>query len=90
MRLDAVCVVPQKKAGGSFATAAWHSFERPCAVEHIRANAGIDIGGTLIGMHLKDVAVPLRISQKTIGKANLICAYTRPKYIGGERAKYTD
>lgn len=90
LRLDAVCVVPQKKAGGSFATAAWHNFERPCAVEHIRANAGIDIGGTLIGMHLKDVAVPLRISQKTIGKANLICAYTRPKFIGGERAKYTD
>ena len=86
--LDAVCVVPYPKAGGSFATAAWRHFEHPVAVEHIRANAGMDIGGTLIGMHLKDVAVPVRLSVSKIGEANLICARTRPKLIGGERAHY--
>ena len=86
--IPAVWVVPKKKAGGSFATAAWHAFENPCAVEHIKADAGMDIGDTLIGMHLKEVAVPLRISVKSIGSANLVCAYTRPKYIGGPRAMY--
>ena len=60
------------------------------AVEHIRAKAGIDIGGTLIGMHLKDVAVPVRLSLKQIGEANILCARTRPKSIGGERAHYND
>lgn len=86
--LAAVWVVPKKKAGGSFATAAWGAFGSPCAVEHIKADAGMDIGDTLIGMHLKEVAVPLRIGVKSIGSANLVCAYTRPKYIGGPRAKY--
>lgn len=57
-RLDAVNVVPQPKAGGSFATAAYNAFEHPVAVEHVRAQAGIDIGDTLIGMHLAPVAVP--------------------------------
>ena len=85
---EPVSVVPQPKAGGSFATMTYRSMEDPVAVEHIRADGGIDIGGTLIGMHLKDVAVPLRISQKTIGKAPVLCAYTRPKYIGGPRAQY--
>lgn len=88
--LDAVCVIPQPKAGGSFATAAWESFESPVAVEHIRANAGMDIGGTLIGMHLRDVAVPVRLSVSRIGNASLICARTRPKYIGGSRARYPE
>ncbi|MCC8127644.1 MAG: TIGR01440 family protein [Clostridiales bacterium] len=86
--LEEVCVVPKPKAGGSFATAAWNSFQEPTAVEHIRAHAGIDIGDTLIGMHLRDVAVPVRIAQKFIGEARVVCARTRPKLIGGERAVY--
>lgn len=86
--LDEVAVIPQPKAGGSFATAAWEAFEAPVAVEHIRAHAGMDIGGTLIGMHLREVAVPVRLSIDRIGSALLLCARTRPKYIGGSRAKY--
>lgn len=86
--LEAVNVVPQPKAGGSFATAAYKAFEQPVAVEHIRAHAGMDIGDTLIGMHLKSVAVPLRLSIRKIGEANLVCARVRPKFIGGERAHY--
>lgn len=89
-RLEFVNAVPQKKAGGSFATNAYISFQEPVLVEEIKADAGIDIGETLIGMHLKKVAVPLRLSIKKIGKANIICARTRPKYIGGERAIYDD
>lgn len=85
---EQVNVVPQPKAGGSFATAAYKHFEQPVAVEHIRAHAGIDIGDTLIGMHLKDVAVPVRIETKKIGEAHVVCARTRAKYIGGERAVY--
>ena len=87
---EAVNVVPQPKAGGSFATAVWARLENPVAVEHIRAHAGIDIGGTLIGMHLKEVAVPVRLSVKTIGEAPILCARTRPKFIGGCRAVYDD
>ncbi|MCI8590438.1 MAG: TIGR01440 family protein [Clostridiales bacterium] len=87
-RLEPVCAVPKPKAGGSFATCAWTTFKQPVTVEHIRATAGIDIGGTLIGMHLKEVAVPVRLSVRQIGKAPIICAITRPKYIGGERASY--
>lgn len=85
---EPVCVVPQPKAGGSFAAAAWQTFQRPVAVEHIRAHAGLDIGGTLIGMHLRDVAVPVRLSVDHIGQAILLCARTRPKFIGGSRAVY--
>ena len=85
---EPVSVRPQPKAGGSFATTAWETFERPVAVEHIRAHAGMDIGGTLIGMHLRDVAVPVRLSLDHIGQAILLCARTRPKYIGGSRACY--
>ncbi len=83
-----VNAVPQLHAGGAFAMTAYKTFENPVAVEHIKADAGIDIGSTLIGMHLKEVAVPVRISRKTIGSAYVVCARTRPKYIGGERAKY--
>ena len=83
-----VCVRPQPKAGGSFATTAWKSFTAPVAVEHIRAHAGLDIGGTMIGMHLRDVAVPVRLSLDHIGQAILLCARTRPKLIGGSRAVY--
>ncbi len=86
--IDEVCVVPQPKAGGSFATAAWKHFDAPVAVEHIRAHAGLDIGGTLIGMHLREVAVPVRLSVAQIGEALLLAARTRPKYIGGSRAHY--
>ena len=83
-----VNVVPQPKAGGSFATAAYHSFRDPVALESIRADAGLDIGGTLIGMHLKQVAVPVRLSLDHIGSAILLAARVRPKFIGGIRAIY--
>ncbi len=86
--LEEVCVIPQPKAGGSFATTAWKNFTAPVAVEHIRAHAGLDIGGTLIGMHLREVAVPVRLSVEAIGNAHILAARTRPKYIGGSRAKY--
>lgn len=85
---EPVCVVPQPKAGGSFATTSYRHFDDPVAVETIKARAGIDIGGTLIGMHLAQVAVPVRLSLNKIGQANIICAKTRPKYIGGPRAMY--
>jgi len=85
---EPVSVRPQPKAGGSFATTAWESFEHPTAVEEVRAHAGIDIGGTLIGMHLRPVAVPVRLSLDHIGQAILLCARTRPKFIGGSRACY--
>lgn len=87
---DPVSVRPQPKAGGSFAAAAWEAFRHPAAVEHIRAHAGLDIGGTLIGMHLRDVAVPVRLSLDRIGDAVLLCARTRPKFIGGSRACYEE
>lgn len=85
---DPVSVRPQPKAGGSFAAAAWERFRHPVAVEQIRAHAGLDIGGTLIGMHLRPVAVPVRLSLDRIGQAILLCARTRPKFIGGSRACY--
>lgn len=88
--LEIVCVKPQPKAGGSFATTAYEIFKDPVAVETASASAGMDIGGTLIGMHLKRVAVPVRLSVKHIGKAGLICARTRPKFVGGSRAIYPD
>ncbi len=85
---EPVAVVPQPKAGGSFATLTYENMQAPVVVEHIRAHAGIDIGLTLIGMHLRDVAVPLRLSVSEIGEARIVCAYTRPKFIGGSRAIY--
>jgi len=87
-RYPAVNVVPHPKAGGSFATTTYCEFNRPVAVEMIQAKAGMDIGDTLIGMHLMPVAVPVRVSIKAIGQANLVCARTRRKFIGGERAQY--
>ena len=86
--LEMVNVKPQLKAGGSFSTAAWNGFASPCAVERIQAHAGIDIGDTLIGMHLRPVAVPVRTEVSSIGSAHVVCARTRLKYIGGERAAY--
>ena len=86
----AVNVVPQPKAGGSFATAAYKVFKDPVAVEHISADAGLDIGQTLIGMHLKEVAVPVRLKVKKVGEALLTAARVRPKFIGGCRAVYNE
>lgn len=85
---EIVSVVPQPKAGGSFATTAYKNFENPVALENVKADAGLDIGLTLIGMHLKNVAVPVRLSLSKIGEATIVAARTRPKFIGGERAKY--
>ena len=86
--LEAVNVVPQPKAGGSMATQAYTAFENPIVVEEIKADAGIDIGFTLIGMHLKKVAVPVRLKNNRIGEALVVAARTRPKFIGGVRAVY--
>ena len=85
---DIVSVIPKPKAGGSFATAAYCGFEHPVAVEEIKADAGMDIGGPLIGMHLKKVAVPVRLKNDRIGSAQVLAARVRPKFIGGERAHY--
>ncbi len=87
---EIVNVMPQPKAGGSFATAAYKAFEHPVAVEHVKAHAGMDIGDTLIGMHLRDVAVPIRVRTTQIGDAHVVCARTRAKYIGGIRAMYEE
>lgn len=87
---EEVNVVPQPKAGGSFSTAAWKHMQEPVAVEHIQAKGGIDIGDTLIGMHLRAVAVPVRIEHPTIGSAHIVCARTRAKFVGGERAHYNE
>lgn len=88
-RLTIVNAVPHEKAGGCFATAAYRGFENPVLVEEITCQLGIDIGNTLIGMHLQRVAVPVRTSIKKIGEAPVTFARVRPKYIGGERAKYS-
>ena len=87
---EIVNAVPQPKAGGSFAAAVYNGLTSPVAVEHIRADAGLDIGGVLIGMHLKEVAVPVQLEQNTIGQALVIAARTRPKFIGGARAVYDE
>ena len=87
---EIVCVRPRPKAGGSFATAVYEAMDDPVAVEFVKADAGLDIGNTMIGMHLKHVAVPLRLSVKTIGEAAVNAARTRPKLIGGSRAEYPD
>ena len=85
---EPVWVKPQPKAGGSFATIVWERMTDPVAVERIQAHAGMDVGATLIGMHLRRVAVPVRLSVSRIGEAPLVCARTRPAYIGGPRAQY--
>ncbi|MCQ4021669.1 MULTISPECIES: TIGR01440 family protein [unclassified Ruminococcus] len=87
---EKVNVIPQPKAGGSFSTRAYERFGHPVAVQEIKASAGIDIGDVLIGMHLKRTAVPVRISINKIGHAHLVCARTRPPFIGGVRAKYDE
>ena len=87
---EPVNVQPWAHAGGSFATVTFARLAEPVAVEHVRAAAGMDIGDTFIGMHLRDVAVPVRLSLCAIGKAHLTCARTRPKFIGGDRARYQE
>ncbi len=87
--LEPVSVVPVPKAGGSMAAYAYRTFKEPVVVETVQAHAGLDIGGTLIGMHLRPVAVPVRPSVRMLGHAHLQMAYTRPKLIGGERAVYS-
>lgn len=88
--LEEVNAVPQPKAGGSMATAAYAAFCDPVVVEEIKADAGIDIGSTLIGMHLKRVAVPVRLENSRIGEATVVAARVRPKFIGGSRAVYDE
>ncbi len=91
--LEQVNAIPQPNhAGGAFATVCYERFEDPVVVESINASAeaGIDIGNTLIGMHIKSVVVPLRISLSKIGEANIVCARRRPKYVGGARAIYDE
>ena len=87
---EIVCVVPQPKAGGSLATSAWRAMKDPVAVLEISADAGLDVGQTLIGMHLRRVAVPVRLSFDRIGQARITAARTRPMLVGGERARYTE
>ena len=87
---DIVNVVPQPKEGGSFATTAYKTFSNPVSIEEIKADAGIDIGGTLIGMHMKKVAVPVKLENNKIGETNVLAARVRPKFIGGERAVYSE
>lgn len=87
---ERVNVVPQPKAGGSFATAAYAELKEPIALEEIKADAGIDIGFTMIGMHIKKVAVPVRLENNKIGNATVLAARSRPKFIGGSRAQYDE
>ena len=89
-RLTRVNVIPKPKAGGSFAATAYERLKEPAAVEHRKAQAGIDIGDTLIGMHLQEVAVPVRTTLKQIGNAHVVCARTRAKFTGGARAVYDE
>ena len=86
--LEIVNALPKTHAGGSFPAIVYKNMKTPVLVEKIKADFGLDIGNTLIGMHLKDVAVPVRLSVSKLYKTNITCAYTRPKYIGGARAEY--
>ncbi len=87
---EVVNAVPSPEAGGSFATVVYRGFRDPVLVGQVLAEAGMDIGGTLIGMHLRQVAVPVRLSLDMIGQAHILCARTRPKYIGGQRTTYLE
>lgn len=88
--LEIVNVIPKLKAGGAFATSCWKMFNNPVALETIKVNFGIDIGGTLIGMHIKPTVVPVKLTIGKVGKARVICARSRPKFIGGKRAEYNE
>jgi len=86
--LPEVSVVPVLHAGGALATEAYRRFEDPVMIEAIQAHLGLDIGNTLIGMHIRPVAIPVRLIHNRIGRAFVIGARTRPKLIGGARACY--
>lgn len=86
--IEEVNVIPQPKAGGSFATALWQAMDEPFAAEHVKAALGLDIGGVLIGMQLREVAVPVPLKNNSVGEAHVTAARTRAKFIGGERAVY--
>ncbi|WP_409272494.1 TIGR01440 family protein [Neobacillus sp. SCS-31] len=86
--LEEVSVIPARTAGGAMATYAFGKIDDAVVVESVKADAGIDIGDTLIGMHLKAVAVPVRVGRRAVGHANVVLAKTRPKLIGGPRAVY--
>jgi len=88
LRLTEVSAVPVRKAGGSMAAFAYRQLQAPCLVESIEGHGGIDIGETLIGMHLRRVAIPFRSTRRYVGEARVTAAWTRPKLIGGERAVY--
>lgn len=88
-RLEAVTVLPALNAGGAMTVKAWEDFSAPVMVEKIQGHAGIDIGDTFIGMHLRPVVIPIRIHVKELGEAHLTLAHTRPRLIGGPRALYT-
>jgi uncharacterized protein (TIGR01440 family) len=88
--LERVTVIPVRSAGGAMATYAYCKMENPVVVESIKADCGIDIGDTFIGMHLKPVVVPVRCEVTEIGHAHVTVARTRPKLIGGERAVYPE
>jgi len=88
LNLPAVNAVPHLHAGGAFATYTYSRLKKPCLIEHIQAQYGIDIGETFIGMHLQDVVVPFKTDIKYIGEARVKCCFSRDKYIGGERAHY--
>ncbi|MDG5471187.1 TIGR01440 family protein [Jeotgalibacillus sp. ET6] len=85
---DEVTVIPVRQAGGAMASYAFKNMQDAVMVEHVQAHGGIDIGDTFIGMHLKHVAVPVRVSERTLGEAHVTLARTRPKLIGGVRAVY--
>ena len=88
--LTQVKAVPQPKAGGSVPAAAWKLLESPALAISVQAEAGIDVGDTLVGMHIRPVAVPLRIDVNRVGQANLVMAYSRLPFIGGSRAVYEE
>lgn len=89
-RLEAVTVLPALHAGGAMTVQAWESFSSPIMVEGIQGHAGIDIGDTFIGMHLRPVAIPIRLHVKELGQAHITLAHTRPRLIGGPRAMYEE
>lgn len=88
LRLTQVRAIPQPKAGGSVPAAAWKLLDQPALAMAVQADAAIDIGDTLVGMHIRPVAVPLRLDVNHVGHANLVMAYSRLPYIGGSRAVY--
>ncbi len=87
--LTEVCAVPHVRAGGSMASHAYRHFTNPVLVEGVQAGYGLDIGETMIGMHMRPVAVPMRLAHRSIGEARANPSFSRPRLIGGVRARYT-